>query len=74
MERFLIKVITIMFGFLRWALIHLIIEPFVRNNVERPGARLVMRLLGLGDQGPDPAQDMDVERGEGRGEAPGLDV
>ena len=74
MERFLIRMIKVVFGFLRWALLHLIIGPFVRNYVERPGVRLVMRLLGLGDQGPDPAQDVDVERGEGHGEAPGLDV
>ena len=64
MEGFLIKVIKIIFGFLHWALLHLIIGPFLRNYVEKPGVRLVMRLLGLGGEGPDPAQDVDIERGE----------
>ena len=64
MEGFLIKVIKIIFGFLHWALLHLIIGPFLRNYVEKPGVRLVMRLLGLGEEGPDPAQDVDIERGE----------
>ena len=64
MEGFLIKVIKIIFGFLRWALLHLIIGPFLRNYVEKPGVRLVLRLLGLGEEGPDPAQDVDIERGE----------
>ena len=70
MERFLIRMIKVVMGFLRWALLHLIIGPFVRNYVEKPAVRLIMRLLGLGDQGPDPAQDVDIERGE----APGQDV
>ena len=70
MERFLIRMIKVVFGFLRWALLHLIIGPFVRNHVEKPAVRLIIRLLGLGDQEPEPAQDVDIERGE----APGQDV
>ena len=70
MERVLIRMIKVVMGFLLWVLLHLVIGPCVRNYLEKPAVRLIMRLLGLGDQGPDPAQDVDVERGE----APGLDV
>ena len=69
MERVLIRMIKVVMGFLRWALLHLVIGPCVRNYLEKPAVKLIMRVLGL-DQGPDPAQDVDVERGG----APGLDV
>ena len=64
MEGFVIRVVKIIFEFLRWAFIHFIIRPFLMKYVEEPCISLVLRLLGLGEEGPVPAQDVDIERGE----------
>ena len=66
----MIRMIKVVMGFLRWALLHMVIGPCVRNYLEKPAVNLILRVLGLGDQGPGvPSQD--VERGEARAD---LDV
>ena len=66
----MIRMIKVVMGFLRWALLHVVIGPCVRNYLEKPAVNLILRVLGLGDEGPGvPSQDVE------RGEAPaGLDV
>ena len=64
MEGFVVGMIKIIFEFLRWAFIHFIIRPFLKEYVEEPCISLVLRLLGLEEEGPVPAQDVDIERGE----------
>ena len=63
----MIRMIKVVMGFLRWALLHVIIGPCVRNYLEKPAVNLILRVLGLGDEGPGvPSQDVDVERGDAR--------
>ena len=63
MEGFVIRMIKIIFEFLRWAFIHFIIKPFLRKYVEEPCISLVLRLLGLEEEEPVHAGDVDMERG-----------
>ena len=63
MKGFVIRMIKIIFEFLRWAFIHFIIKPFLREYVEEPCVSLVLRLLGLGEEEPVHAEDVDMERG-----------
>ena len=59
----MIRMIKAVMGFLRWALLHMVIGPCVRRYLEKPTVNLILRVFGLGDQDPGvPSQD--VERGE----------
>ena len=63
MERMVIKMIKAVVGFLRWALLHMVIGPCIHRYLEKPTVNLILRVFGFGDQDHGvPSQD--VERGE----------
>ena len=59
----MIRMIKAVMGFLRWALLHMVIGPCIHRYLKKPTVNLILRVFGFGDRDPGvPSQD--VERGE----------